>query len=68
MHAGERAELVWEHSGIRISLPVICLEAGKVGDWVRVRTRNQESLILHAQVSSASQLRIGKPAAGKDKK
>lgn len=38
---GQRALLRWEQGGIRVVVPVICLEGGGVGEWVRVRLGNK---------------------------
>jgi hypothetical protein len=38
--AGQTATLTWEQAGIRIVLPVTCLDAGGLGQFVRVRFKN----------------------------
>jgi hypothetical protein len=53
---GQAITLVWERAGIRLSLPVICLDRGGAGQWVRARTRNG-SRILRAEVMSDELLR-----------
>ena len=53
---GQTAELVWEQSGIRIAVPVTCLDAGRIGDAVRVRTREAGGAILRAQVLPSGRL------------
>jgi hypothetical protein len=53
---GQTAILTWEHAGIRIVLPVTCLEAGGIGQFVRVRFPNA-SRTLRAEVTGAAALR-----------
>lgn len=53
---GQMARLLWERDGIRVVLPVICLDRGSRGDSVRVRVRNG-SRVLRAEVESAGVLR-----------
>lgn len=52
---GAPAELTMESSGIRILLPVICLQAGDVGDSVLVRAEGRQ--VFSAQIVAAGQLR-----------
>jgi len=40
VRAGQAASLLWEQAGIRMVLPVVCMEPGAAGDRVRVRTAN----------------------------
>jgi len=54
---GQTSTLLWEQSGIRISLEATCLDAGSAGDQVRVRTRGGNR-ILHAEVGSDGTMRI----------
>jgi len=37
---GQTATLTWDEAGIRVVLPVICLEAGRIGQSVLVRLEN----------------------------
>jgi flagella basal body P-ring formation protein FlgA len=37
---GQTATLIWDKGGIRVILPVTCLEAGARGQVVRVRLKN----------------------------
>ena len=53
---GQTAILSWEHAGIRVVLPVTCLEAGGFGQFVRVRFQNA-SRTLRAVVVGAAMLR-----------
>jgi hypothetical protein len=53
---GQTATLTWDHAGIRIVLPVTCLEAGGFGQLVRVRFQNA-SRTLRAEVVGAALLR-----------
>jgi len=41
VRAGQSASLLWERNGIRLVLPVVCMEPGAVGDLVQVRTANR---------------------------
>jgi hypothetical protein len=54
--AGQTATLIWNQDGIRIVLPVTCLDAGAMGDKVRVRFK-QTRRILQAEVVGAGELR-----------
>jgi len=56
--AGQTATLIWEQAGIRIVLPVICLEAGGAGQFVRVRFQTA-ARTLRAEVLGAGRLRAG---------
>jgi hypothetical protein len=42
---GQTASLIWDQAGIRIMLPVICLEGGGLGQLVRVRFKNAERIV-----------------------
>ncbi len=53
---GQTATLTWEQAGIRIVLPVICLEAGGVGQLVQVRFPHA-SRTLRAEVVGAGTVR-----------
>jgi hypothetical protein len=53
---GQTATLTWEQSGLRIVLPVTCLEAGGMGEFVRVRFKNTPR-ILRAEVVGKAALR-----------
>ena len=53
---GQTATLSWEHSGLRITLPVTCLDAGGMGEFVRVRFKNTPR-ILRAEVVGKAMLR-----------
>jgi hypothetical protein len=57
IRVGEGATLVWEQSGLRVILPVVCLEAGEVGQSIRVRVRNGNRT-LRAQVVGAGRVRV----------
>jgi hypothetical protein len=46
---GETVMLRWDQGGIRVALPVTCLEGGGLGDRVRVRLKNA-TRILPAEV------------------
>ena len=54
---GETVMLTWEQSGIRVILPVTCLEAGGIGQFVRVRFPNS-SRTLRAEVVQVGTLRV----------
>jgi len=53
---GETATLTWDQGGIRVVLPVTCLDAGAMGQFVRVRLKNA-TRILRAEVVGAGTLR-----------
>jgi hypothetical protein len=53
---GQTATLVWDEAGIRVVLPVTCLDAGGVGQLVRVQLKNG-SRILRAEVVGEGMLR-----------
>ncbi len=54
---GETAMLTWEQGGIRVVLPVICLEAGAAGQFVLVRLQNAPRT-MRAEVMSAGEVRV----------
>jgi hypothetical protein len=56
--AGQTAILRWDEGGIRIVLPVTCLEGGALGQTVRVRFKNA-GRILRAEILSDGTLRAG---------
>lgn len=53
---GQTATLIWDQAGIRVVLPVTCLDAGGMGQLVRVRLKNA-ARILHAEVVGEGTLR-----------
>ncbi len=53
---GQTATLTWDEAGIRVVLPVTCLDAGALGQFVRVRLKNAPR-ILRAEVVGAGTLR-----------
>jgi len=53
---GQTATLEWEQAGIRVVLPVTCLDAGGMGQFVRVRFKNAIG-ILRAEVTGEGRLR-----------
>ena len=53
---GQTATLTWEQAGLRIVLPVTCLDAGGLGQFVRVRFKNG-ARILRAEVVGRATLR-----------
>ncbi len=46
---GETAMLTWDQAGIRVTLPVTCLDAGGLGQYVRVRLKSTPQ-VLRAEV------------------
>jgi hypothetical protein len=54
---GQTATLTWEQGGIRVALPVTCLEAGALGQFVRVRFKNV-ARVLRAEVVGQARLRV----------
>jgi hypothetical protein len=53
---GQTATLTWDQAGIRVVLPVTCLDAGGLGEFVRVRLKNA-ARILRAEVVGEGILR-----------
>lgn len=53
---GQTAMLTWDESGIRVVLPVTCLDAGALGQFVRVQFKNT-ARILRAEVVGDGSLR-----------
>jgi hypothetical protein len=53
---GQTATLTWDQAGIRVVLPVTCLDAGVLGQFVRVRFKNADR-ILRAEVVGEGTLR-----------
>jgi hypothetical protein len=54
--AGQTATLTWDERGIRVVLPVTCLDGGGLGQFVRVRLQNAPR-ILRAEVVGSGTLR-----------
>lgn len=55
--SGQTAMLTWEQGGIRVILPVTCLEAGGLGQYVRVRFKNA-ARTLRAEIVGAGAVRV----------
>jgi Chaperone for flagella basal body P-ring formation len=55
---GQTATLTWDQAGIRAVLPVTCLDAGGLGQVVRVRFKNTPR-IMWAEVTGEGTLRAG---------
>jgi hypothetical protein len=53
---GQTATLTWDQAGIRVVLPVTCLDAGGLGQFVRVRFKNAARM-MRAEVVGAGTLR-----------
>jgi hypothetical protein len=53
---GQKVTLTWDQRGIRVVLPVTCLDAGGMGQFVRVRLPNAPR-ILRAEVVGRAMLR-----------
>jgi hypothetical protein len=53
---GQTAMLTWEQAGIRIVLPVTCLEAGGLGQFVRIRFKDA-TRTMRAEIVGAGMLR-----------
>ena len=53
---GQRVTLQWEERGIRLEIPVVCLDGGAKGDTVRARV-GQRGRVLRAIVMDSGQLR-----------
>jgi hypothetical protein len=56
---GQTATLTWNQAGIRAVLPVTCLEAGGLGQVVRVRFKNTPR-VMWAEVTGEGTLRAGR--------
>jgi hypothetical protein len=56
IRTGQTAMLTWEQAGLRMVLPVTCLEAGGLGQFVRVRFKNAPGT-LRAEVVGAGSVR-----------
>ncbi|MGA8837771.1 MAG: flagella basal body P-ring formation protein FlgA [Candidatus Sulfotelmatobacter sp.] len=56
IRTGQTVMLTWEQAGLRIVLPVTCLEAGGLGQFVRVRFKNAPGT-LRAEVVGAGSVR-----------
>jgi flagella basal body P-ring formation protein FlgA len=54
---GQTAMLTWEQGGIRVVLPVTCLEAGAAGQFVLVRFQNAPRTV-RAEVVGAGEVRV----------
>jgi Chaperone for flagella basal body P-ring formation len=54
--AGQTATLTWDQAGIRVTVPVTCMDGGSFGDRVRVRLKNS-ALILDAEVVGVKSVR-----------
>lgn len=54
---GQTAMLTWDQGGIRVVVPVTCLEAGGIGQSIRVRIENA-ARTLRAEVVGAGALRV----------
>jgi hypothetical protein len=54
---GDTALLTWDQSGIRVTLPVTCLDAGGLGQYVRVRLKNTPQ-VLRAEVVGTREVQV----------
>lgn len=57
VRAGQRVELAEEGSGMRLSAPVVCLEAGRMGQRIRVRNVSSGRVVV-ARVRAAGQVTV----------
>lgn len=57
VRAGQSAMLTWDQGGIRVVLPVTCLDAGSLGQTVRVRLMSGRK-IMRAEVVGAAAVRL----------
>ena len=55
--AGQTAMLTWDEAGIRVIMPVTCMEAGALGQRVRVRFKNAPRT-LRAEIVGAGMVRV----------
>jgi hypothetical protein len=51
---GQTVILTWDQGGIRMALPVTSLEAGGLGQWVRVRLKNAPRIVRAEVVGDSS--------------
>jgi hypothetical protein len=52
--SGQTALLTWDGGGIRVVLPVTCLDAGTLGQTVRVRLKHVDRIVRAAVVSAGA--------------
>jgi hypothetical protein len=57
VRAGQRVQLAEEVSGMRLSAPAVCLEAGSMGQRIRVRNVSSGRVVL-ARVRAAGQVAV----------
>ena len=62
VRAGQPARLLMEGAGMRISVPVICLERGAKGQQIRARSR-ESGLVFRARVTAEGVLAVSLPLA-----
>lgn len=55
--SGQTVMLTWDEAGIRVVMPVTCMEAGRLGQRVRVRFKNA-SRTLRAEIVGAGMVRV----------
>jgi Chaperone for flagella basal body P-ring formation len=55
VESGQTALLTWDGGGLRVVLPVTCLDAGSLGQTVRVRLKHVDR-VLRAEVAGAGAL------------
>lgn len=56
-HSGDHALLVEERSGLRLKVPVVCLQSGGLGDQVRVRNLATQRILV-ATVAGKNLVRV----------
>ena len=54
---GDKASVLWDQDGIRLTIPAICMDKGRAGDTVRARLE-RSNRVVHAVVVSSGQLRV----------
>ncbi len=54
---GDKASLLWDQDGIRLTIPAICMDKGRAGDTVRARLEPNHR-IVRAVVVNAKVLRV----------
>ena len=57
LHSGDRVEVVEELSGLRLHTRGVCLQAGSVGDRIRVRTVTNHRVLL-ATIATPSLVKV----------
>lgn len=57
IRGGQTASMIWEDAGIKMTVSVICLDAGAVGERIRVRIARPGGKVLTATVMNSGLVR-----------